>query len=81
MEHIAREVEILNLERAHSAGVYFGKRDAAVGDDGAVEAHESWNRERRAFQYVHEPFALFFGHTVGFYILVGKCKESENGFG
>ena len=41
VENIAREIEILDLERAHRACIHFGKRHAAVGDDCSVESHES----------------------------------------
>ena len=41
VKYVAREVEIFYLERAHRAGVHFGERHAAVGDDRSVESHEA----------------------------------------
>src|SRR3989344_418147 len=80
VEHISREIEVLNFERTHGAGVHFGERHAAVGDDGAVEAHEPRYCERRAFQYMDELSALLFRHAMSFYILVRKREEFENSF-
>lgn len=69
VEEFAYDIQTADDAALHGFGIYFGKRHAALGDDGFVPVVGAGDGEFDAFEPVAEAAAFFAGDLVEAFVI------------